>query len=120
LIAVYQDFHFGILTPAVYTHRLVRNRSSALQAASGPSGSQVCAFGMESAGTFDPFPMRFLGQLAQRLDYKIVVANEPVGRILRWRTVPKRNSWFSRICGCKSLLFVSPLNHNENRNGEGG
>jgi len=30
---------------------------------------------------------------ARRLDYKIVVANEPVGRIVRRRKMPKRKSW---------------------------
>jgi hypothetical protein len=64
LITVYQDFHFGILNPSsIYPPALAQSQFRT-PGASAPSGSQVCAFGMESAGAFDPFPMRFLGHLA--------------------------------------------------------
>jgi len=35
------------------------------------------------------------GELAWRLDYKIAVANETVGRMLRGRRMPKRKSWIN-------------------------
>jgi len=64
LIAVYQDFHFGILNPSSIHPPARAQPQFRTPGASAPSGSQVCAFGMESAGTFDPFPVRFLRHLA--------------------------------------------------------
>lgn len=48
----------------------------------------------------------------RRLDYKIVVANEPVGCILQWRRMPKRKPWLKR-CMVSFVVFDSLLRSRE-------
>jgi hypothetical protein len=59
-----RGFPFSHPEPQQYTPPARSKPQLCAPDASAPSGSQVCAFGMESTGTVDPFPMRFLGHLA--------------------------------------------------------